>query len=353
MEAGEAIRKTLLELLAIDSDNRADKSAILAYVTERLEGCGMRVDRIGGSDTPAVLATVGGGGVVLSGHLDTVPIGEGWSRRQGEIDGDRVYGRGAADMKGAVAAMLHATAELAENDVPCSVALTTDEEERMLGAREIAKRPEIISSKGIVICEPTGLDIACREKGVFRFRLRTRGKAAHSSQSWLGDNAIMRMHQALSRLTDLAQTPSAPTDGLTMCFATIRGGTKNNVVPDRCETEIDARFPAPDTPDSIGSLIHDRLRGLQYEVEVIYGLEAFNADPESWIPREISRLLGTRIISVPYAAEAPRYARANTSICICGPGEASMAHVVDEYVEVSKMARAYEMLVHLGRVAQG
>ena len=251
MEAGEAIRKTLLELLAIDSDNRADKSAILAYVTERLEGCGMRVDRIGGSDTPAVLATVGGGGVVLSGHLDTVPIGEGWSRRQGEIDGDRVYGRGAADMKGAVAAMLHATAELAENDVPCSVALTTDEEERMLGAREIAKRPEIISSKGIVICEPTGLDIACREKGVFRFRLRTRGKAAHSSQSWLGDNAIMRMHQALSRLTDLAQTPSAPTDGLTMCFATIRGGTKNNVVPDRCETEIDARFPAPDTPDSI------------------------------------------------------------------------------------------------------
>ncbi|MBM4237642.1 MAG: M20 family metallopeptidase, partial [Euryarchaeota archaeon] len=293
----------------------------------------------------------GSGGIVFSGHLDTVPIGDGWTRKQGEVEGDRVYGRGTADMKGAVASILHAAADLASENIPCAVLLTTDEEEKMLGALELSTLGLVREARVMVICEPTNLRVACKEKGVFRFRLVTRGRAAHSSQSWLGDNAILRMHALLSRLLDLARTPAGPTDGMTMCYSTIRGGTKNNVVPDRCETEIDARFPAPLTPDEVEGLVRKRLAGEQYELETIYGLEAFQSDPDSWAARELAATSGTKPIDVPYATEAPRYAAANPSIYIFGPGDPALAHVADEHVEISKLTKTREALVRLGRIA--
>lgn len=342
---------TLLELLQIDSDNRADKSDIVRYVVGKLRECGMEVKIVGNEDTPAIFAANGPGGVIFSGHLDTVPIGNGWKRKQGEIAKGRIYGRGTADMKGAVASMLHAAETLTEDGVPCSIMLTTDEEEKMLGALELSKIDALKKAPAIIICEPTGLNVACKEKGVYRFRLITHGKAAHSSQSWLGENAILKMHSLLGRLSNLAKIPRGPTDGLTMCFATIKGGTKNNVVPDRCETEIDIRFPAPQTPDDIANLLHKRLGGKGYEIEVIYGLDAFEADPKSWVVDEIKRFLGTKVISVPYATEAPRYAKANSSIYIYGPGEPKMAHVMDECVEIKKLEKTCEMLVHLAKKA--
>jgi acetylornithine deacetylase/succinyl-diaminopimelate desuccinylase-like protein len=312
------------------------------------------VKTVGNEDAPAIFATSGLRGIIFSGHLDTVPIGDGWKRKQGEISKGRVYGRGTSDMKGGVASMLHAAETLVEDEIPCSIMLTTDEEERMLGALELGKIDAVRKAPAIVICEPTGLDVACKEKGVYRFRLVTHGKAAHSSQSWLGENAIVKMHSLLGRLSHLAKTPRGPTDGLTMCFTTIRGGTKNNVVPDRCEAEIDVRFPAPQTPDHIAAMLHDRLGGKGYDIEVIYGLDAFETDPKFWVVDEIKRLLGTKVISVPYATEAPRYAKANSSIYVCGPGEPAMAHVVDECVDIGKLEKAYEMLVHLAkRAAQG
>lgn len=345
---------TLLELLAIDSDNRAEKSEIIRYAIDRLRGFGMKVKKVGDVGTPAIIATNGIGGIAFSGHLDTVPIGDGWNRKQGEIVNGRVYGRGAADMKGAVASMTHAAETLIEEDVPCSIMLTTDEEERMLGALALSRLDEVKKAAAIIIPEPTALNVAVKEKGVFRFRLKTYGLAAHSSQSWLGENAITKMHSMLGRLTDLAQTPKGPTEDLTMCFATITGGTKNNVVPDRCETEIDVRFPAPQTPGDIDELLRKRLGSGGYDIEIIYGLDAFQSNPRSWIVSEIKSLLGTDVISVPYATEAPRYVKVNPRIFICGPGEPRMAHVVDEYVEIEKMELTYRMLVHLARrAAQG
>ncbi|MDD1765568.1 MAG: hypothetical protein LUO84_03845, partial [Methanomassiliicoccales archaeon] len=78
------ITNTLLELLTIDSDNRAEKSEIIRYAIDRLRGFGMKVEEVGDIGTPAIIATYGTGGIAFSGHLDTVPIGDGWSRKQGE-----------------------------------------------------------------------------------------------------------------------------------------------------------------------------------------------------------------------------------------------------------------------------
>jgi acetylornithine deacetylase/succinyl-diaminopimelate desuccinylase-like protein len=346
--------RILPELLQIDSTNKADKSDIVRYATEKLREFGMKVKIVGNTEAPAIFATNDAEGVVFSGHLDTIPIGNGWKKKQGEIAKGRIYSRGTADMKGAVASILHAAETLIEDGVPCSVMLTTDEEERMLGALELSNIRTLRKAPAIIICEPTGLGIACKEKGVYRVRLVTHGKAAHSSQSWLGENAILKMHSLIGRLSNLTRTLRGPTDGLTMCFATIKGGSKNNVVPDRCEFEIDVRFPAPQTPDDIAELLDKRLGRNGYNIEVIYGLDAFDTDPESWVVAEIKRFLGTKIINVPYATEAPRYARANNLIYICGPGEPTMAHVADECVEICKLEKTYEMLVRLvKKAAQG
>ena len=132
---------------------------------------------------------------------------------------------------------------------------------------------------------------------------------------------MLKMHYCLDRLLDLAEISSQRSTGMTMCFTTIQGGTKNNVVADHCTAEIDVRFPLPQTPHDVHDIIVNRLRGESYHMDVEYSLEAFESDPSSPLNVELSRFLGTEPIVVPYATEAPRYASVNPDVCICGPGD--------------------------------
>jgi len=349
----DEIVDTLLELMGIDSDNRADKAPIVRYATDRLTEIGMDVSIVGESDCPAICATRGEGGLAISGHLDTVPVGDYWTHDQGEIVDGRIYGRGTMDMKGAVAASLHAAGTLAEEDVSFAVLLTTDEEEGMKGALALSRLEVVRQATGIIICEPTDMQPVTREKGVLRFRLMTKGRAAHSSQPWVGENAILRMYRLLTRLEDLVVEPGFPTEEMTTCLTTISGGTKNNVVPDACSTEIDMRFPPPMTYQRARSLIEERLAGMEYSIEPITELEAFETTPDSALLRYLKEYLGKGPIGVPYATEAARYGRVNGETCVCGPGKPGLAHMADEWVPIDQLVDTYEMLVELGRALQG
>lgn len=348
----QKIVDTLKEMLDIDSDNEAEKGPIVDYAKEWLEGAGMDV-AVYGEEKPAMWASGGTGGIIFSGHLDTVPIGKGWTKDQGEIVGDRIYGRGTLDMKGAVSAMFHAASTLNEEGVPFSILLTTDEEEGMHGAAELSKLDVVKQARGIIICEPTDMVPVYREKGVFRFRLRTRGQAAHSSQSWLGENAILKMHDILAKLRDLAETPEGATEDMTMSFTTIEGGIKNNVVPDLCESEIDVRFPPSLKFDEVRAKVLGRIEGDDYEMDAITELEAFEAPASSRLLDELKKYLGKEETSVSYATEAARYGAVNPEICICGPGKAGKAHVADEWVDMDQLVETYQMLIHLARAFQG
>ena len=158
------IRSTLAEFVAIDSAGDADKSEILSAAAREIEAMGLppHVYR----DTKAVAATFGAGGVVLNGHLDTVPFGSGWTRRHGEIVGDRMYGRGTADMKGGCVAMLAAARELLREKVPVSLFFTTDEETTMRAAKTLHAEPFLGEAAAIVVGEPTSLRIVGAEKGI-------------------------------------------------------------------------------------------------------------------------------------------------------------------------------------------
>jgi len=190
-----------------------------------------------------------------------------------------------------------------------------------------------------------------REKGVFRFRLTTNGRAAHAAQPWLGDDAIMAMHECVSRLAPLAQASSL--DGMTLVVPTVRGGDKNNVVASSCTAEVDVRFPAPLTPDDVHAMMLERLSGINVRLEPESVLEAFSSDPSSALMAELSSFLSEKPSDVPFATEAPKFAAYNRTVIICGPGEPGQAHVLDEHVPVADLERAYDMVMHLARKAPG
>jgi acetylornithine deacetylase/succinyl-diaminopimelate desuccinylase-like protein len=161
------------------------------------------------------------------------------------------------------------------------------------------------------------------------------------------------MHYCLGRLLDLAEISSQKSTGMTMCFSTIEGGNKNNVVSDRCSVEVDVRFPSTQSIHDIEDIIVNRLRGEVYEMDIEYTLGAFESDPHSEISNELSNFLGTEPIVVPYATEAPKYAAVNPHVYICGPGDPHLAHTTDEFVELQELEEAHDMIVHLAKYVQG
>lgn len=350
----ENVVDTLLELLSRPSAYSQDKYEIIGYVQDWFSELGMSVTLHGQENLPALCATNGSGGIIFSGHLDTVPLGSYWERGQGEIVGGRIYGRGTADMKGGVAAMLHTAVDLMGDDLRFSIFLTTDEEERMTGAYALAELDLVKEAKGILVGEPTDLLPAYKEKGISRFRLTTYGTAAHASQPWLGDNAIQKMSRLLERLNKWARAPLEPTEDMTLCISMIKGGLKPNVVPDKCEVDIDARFPKPLTYQKVRTIIMDELKGSDYDIHMLYELEAYEANADSEFSRVAKEVTGTELAIVPYATEAPIYATFNDNILVCGPGAMTMAHADDEYVERWQLERAMDIYTAMARrLAQG
>ena len=299
------VTKTLVDLISIDSSPQAEKTDIVDRCADILSGMGLVVTVEEGT----IRASQGKGGPILSGHLDTVPLGDGWSRSHGEVADGKVFGRGAADMKGGVAVMLVSARELVRRGLAFTIYLTTDEEVGMNGAKHLASLPATKDASAILVCEPTDLYVAYAEKGVFRFRLITRGRSGHSSSPWLGKNAIMMMNDALSRLKDLYS--NEPTGGLTMSVNTISGGIKDNVIPDHCEADVDARYPPSMDGSEVMRVVAERLACCDYQIEVRKDVAPFSADPFDPFNERMTRFLRTDTVILPYATEASVFGAVN------------------------------------------
>lgn len=335
----------LRELVLLRSSEEDDASPMAERVTEMLAGYGMEPKLYGSKGKPAIFARSGTGGVVLSGHLDTVPIGKGWTKEQGAVEGGRMYGRGSADMKAGCAAILLAAEELAGEDVPFAVCLSLDEEISMDGAKAVAEAHELRDAASVVVAEPSNFNIIVREKGLIQFAVRTSGKSAHASMPQLGDNAISKMLAMLRDLEDLQRIPENPLDELTMCVDTIRGGTQVNVIPNSCEIEVDSRFPPDMTGEDVIRMVRQRLGERAYEVETLHLLEPVETDPTLPAVSALHGIVGgdSEILGVPYATEMVMFKLDNPRLMVCGPGEPTQAHVVDESVEIAQIVRAVDI----------
>ena len=344
MSSNDFVRATLEKFVRIPSSQDDGTSAIVEVAAAEVERLGLRPTVHG--DVNIVEASSGAGGLLLNGHLDTVPVASGWTKGQGVWEGDWLYGRGSADMKAGCVAALAAARELLDRGLPVSLLLTTDEETSMAGSKALASSSLVRSAAGVVVLEPTGLKVIASEKGILWYRATVRGRSAHGSQPQLGDNAIHRMARAIPALA----ARSHPKDVLrevTINVGRIRGGVAPNVVADECSVDVDCRHPSSVSKAEVEALLHEAFRAAGDAVPI----ELLQEVPPASVPfdaphvRLLRELAGTEVVGVTYGTEMAWYAAHNPRCVVFGPGDTARIHIPDERVSLAETVRASEILV--------
>jgi succinyl-diaminopimelate desuccinylase len=338
-----AIETMLAALVRFRSDRPEDRRPIADWALDLLRGLGGRAKLHGAPDAPSVLATFGprsgARGVLFSGHLDTVPATGTWRTRPAEIRAGRMYGRGTSDMKGGVAAILAAASELAGR-VPFSVVLTTDEETSMAGATALLRVPGLRQAAAVVVAEPTDLCVGLAEKAVQQLRLTTPGRSAHASMPWTGVSATAHM---LTLLAALRQAfPSQDRDGITFNVGRLEGGTRPNLVADRCEALLDFRVPGATSPQRHEARVKAVLRRTRvpHRLERLHFVTALAQDLRHPSLRLFERIAGRPRATIYFATEAAVFASLGRPLLIFGPGRQESCHVTDESVPLAQVRAA-------------
>lgn len=319
--------------------------AVLAELAAPLAKAGLS-PRVTHASPRAVLWSRGQPKLVLSGHVDVVPIGEGWTRdpHGGELGEGRIWGRGACDMLGGVAA---AAAASARTRSAVGLLLTTDEETGMRAAEHALAEGLLTGAEAVVVGEPTKMDVGIAEKGVLWLKLTTRGKNAHGSMPELGDNAASRLVRALHAIAALRWEGEHPLLGRpTLNLGTLRAGEAVNQVPASATAELDARY----LPGTRADEIIERLRrgaGEPIEIALRSDHAPFEIAPDSRLALAAARASGSRTLGLPYGTEASKYAPAGFPCVILGPGEPGLAHTNREHVEVAQLERAVDVYARL------
>ncbi len=276
--------------------------------------------------------------VAIAGHLDTVPVKDNLPSR---LVGDRVYGRGACDMKGGVAVALGLAATLIEprHDVTW---IFYDHEEvagELNGLARIARvRRDLLKADFAVLMEPTGTIVEGGCQGTSRFEITTTGRAAHSARSWLGENAIHGAADVLDRLA--AYEPrTVVVDGLEyregLNAVGISGGTATNVIPDRCTITINFRF----APDRSEADARAHIAGVFEGYALRY--TDFSPAARPGLGRPAARQFIAAVGGTPRAkygwTDVARFSDLGVPAVNYGPADPSLAHTDDEFCPVEDL----------------
>lgn len=309
--------------------------------------------------------------ILLEVHQDTVPVdGMTIDPFAAKVENGRLYGRGACDVKGGMAAMLAALARLIDqprrsNDV--AVAFTINEEFGFTGAtklietwssgnsRLLPRRPD-----AIIVAEPTNLEVVVAHKGVVRWRCEALGRAGHSSQPQKGKNAIYTMSRAVGALeevaAELANQPPHPLLGPpSLSVGTIAGGVSVNTVPDHCVIEIDRRLLPGESPtDAYQAAIAKVASQLRPQDRVQHSppfitSKGLRSTSNQHLAASLSKraaMLGDygKHIGVPFGTDAAAFDAAGASAVVFGPGNIAQAHTADEWIELNQLDLAAKIL---------
>ncbi len=334
---------------------------IASLVHERLRDAGLEsvLDEFAPGRANVVARIRGRGSrpaIVFSAHFDTVPLGnEAWTRDPfgAEIVDGALYGRGAADMKGGMAAMIVA-AECLCREPGCLagdlvLALTAGESSNCLGARRLAETSALKGAGALLVSEPTSMDVLLAEKGALWLRLIAHGRSGHPSGGADGSqSAIERMMDALACLRgfDFHARTHPLLGSPTVSVGRIEGGTVVNLTPDRCEAEIDVRTLPGMDPEAIENNLLSCL-GQDLEIERI----DYKPPVETPADHPFARICfetvtaGQGSPAVPggasYYSDAAVLAPAfNLPMVIIGPGRLGMSGQTDEHVMTADVIRA-------------
>ena len=316
-------------------------------------------------DRPNVIAswTVGRGPrLLLTGHLDTVPVGEGWSRDPfgAEVSAGRLYGRGACDMKGGIAAMLGAIIDIrargAEPAGDVVLAAVVGEEEDSAGTLALIARG--VEADWAVLSEPTAMALVVANRGLMNYRLVVKGSSVHASSPELGHNAVTAAAQLVLELEALSDGLATRKHHLfgppNLTVGTIHGGTRPYVVPDRCEVEVDRRVNPGETREHVvaelqAAIARTRARFPWLEVDLEVGPDylAFEIAEEHELVRAMTAAMAAaqlprRISAWRAASDAGFLVHAAGIPCVLfGPGDIEQgAHRPDEWIDLVDLEAA-------------
>ncbi len=366
--------KTMLEgligTLSVSSTNPAcdhTNRPLIDLLAGWLEAAGFRVEILeipGRPDKWNLLGTLGRGpgGLVLSGHTDTVPFDAPlWSRdplKLTESDG-RFYGLGTSDMKSFFALALEAARGLSARDLECPLMIlaTADEESSMRGARALADAGRPLG-RYAVIGEPTGLRPVRLHKGVMGEAVRLVGRSGHASDPSLGNNALEGMQEILAavlawrdELREAYRHPAFKVPYPTLNLGHIHGGDSPNRICGECELHLDLRLLPGLSAEELRAELARRVaavgerRGLQWTVSPLF--EAIPAS-ETPVGSEIVRigevLTGHSAEAVSFGTEAPFLSRLGMETLVLGPGDIAQAHQPDEYLAIDRVPPMLDIL---------
>jgi acetylornithine deacetylase len=278
------------------------------------------------------------------------------------VEGGRLFGRGACDVKASVAAMVVAFERLVRERPRGSagviLAFTVDEEFTHLGSTALASMGLPVDLA--IVAEPTGFDLVTCHKGAVRWGIVTTGRACHSSTPQLGLNAIYLMARVVRGLEDLHGVLAAGRrdemlGAASLSVGRIEGGRGVNVVPDRCRIEIDRRLLPGETAD--GAIEHVRgylsdqlgdLKGVLFEppwVEMPALAARVGANDVGRLRDVISRVRGRApdVIGVPFGTDGGPLGQGGIASVVVGPGDIAQAHTKDEWVDLDQVEAAVEV----------
>ncbi|HEY4264397.1 MAG TPA: acetylornithine deacetylase [Micropepsaceae bacterium] len=367
MLSGTPIVDMLGRLIAFDTTSRNSNLDLIAFARETLEKSGATIRLTYDSDKRKanLFATLGperDGGYVLSGHSDVVPVdGQEWSSNpfKSEIRDGRLYGRGAADMKGFIAAALALAPEFAAADLkrPIHIALSFDEEVGCVGVRRLLADLE---SAGIrpalaLIGEPTEMRVVAAHKAGAVIETIVHGREGHSSAPALGANAVMMAGEFIAALSAIGNDLMAERDEFfeppytTVQANMISGGTAVNVLardakviweyralPDRDTQTILERAQA--AAQAILPRYREGAPNADFQTRIKAAYPGLKRDSHSPAVHLASALCGSNDVhAVSYGTEAGLFQQAGIPAAICGPGSITQAHRADEFVAVDQL----------------
>ncbi len=360
----------LARLVAFDTTSRNSNLPLIDFVRNYLDAHGVpyRVSTDATGQKANVHAIIGprqAGGVALSGHVDTVPVdGQAWSSDPFALRraGDRLYGRGATDMKGFVASCLAAVPDFKSKRLarPLHLFISYDEEVSCEGAERLI---EDLDASGLkpalcVVGEPSGMKPILAHKGRLTVRVRVRGRPGHSSEPGKGVNAIHAAGEALAWIA--AEARRLPMEGpfeegfdpphTTIHVGTIEGGTVLNIIPEHTEFVMEWRNIPQDDPrrylerlrayvaEEIEPAMHAVHKDTGFSYDVINVMPGLGLAADHPLTDVVKQLTGSNSAGkVSYGTESGYYQNVGIATIICGPGHIAQAHQPDEWIAQSEL----------------
>jgi len=362
--------ETLIKIRTVNPPGEEDRA--VEFIESYLLELGVDSQRVplepGRNSLVARIPGASEGSFVLCGHLDTVDTDpEKWTSTDPftpKRDGDRLWGLGAADMKSGVAVILQVAKEIVRQGVmplyDLVLALTADEERAYRGAASVAASGLIDDARLLLIAEPTGRSAYIGQKGELWVEATFRGKGGHGSIPEAGTNAILPAAAFCIELDQQSrQFPELSGLGRTsLNIGQLDGGWQVNVVPDTATVRLDSRVVSSQERDRVLALIEDvgascaNMYGARFEYRVFNDKERIVSDDEN---ADIMRFLqihgevtkqAADVHIAPYSTDAVEIVpRLEVPVIIYGPGAIEQAHQPDEYVELSTLHEAMEIIM--------